>query len=92
MYNIIFLVDNATMVTISTIATPSIDAVIINISQSINFETRSKVILKLKVLALAYIACMPGHMKCASLTATKIGFQLKLIAVLLYTIKTSMLL
>ena len=61
----IFLVDNATMVTISTIATPSMDA-IISISQSINFETRSKVVLKLKVLALAYIACMPRHMKCAS--------------------------
>ena len=48
----IFLVDNVTMATVSTIATPSIDA-IINISQSIDFETRSKVILKLKVLALA---------------------------------------
>ena len=60
----IFLVDNATMATISTIATPSIDA-IINISQSIDFETRSKVILKLKVLALAYVTCMPRHMKCA---------------------------
>ena len=56
-YMYIFLVDNATMATISTIATPSIDT-IINISQSIDFETRSKVILKLKVLALAYIACM----------------------------------
>ena len=55
----IFFVDNATMATISTIPTPSIDA-IINISQSIDFETRSKVILKLKVLTLAYIACMPS--------------------------------